>query len=122
MPMSAPRPCTHPGCAALVSDGSRCAQHPYDKGKSTAKQRQAKRAIPTNCSRWRRIRKMQLSRHPLCEMCLADGRTTAATVVDHRDGDANNNSTDNYSSLCGSHHSSKTARHDGGFGNRIKDE
>ena len=29
MPVSAPRPCTHPGCGVLVRDGSgRCARHP----------------------------------------------------------------------------------------------
>ena len=29
MPIAAPRPCSHPGCGALVRDGSgRCARHP----------------------------------------------------------------------------------------------
>ena len=122
MPRSAPRPCTYAGCAALVYGGSRCAQHQYDKGKSTAKQRQQKRAMNTGSSRWRRIRKMQLSRQPLCVMCQAEtpARITPATVVDHIDGDSHNNHENNLTSMCASHHAQVTARHDGGFGNEIK--
>jgi 5-methylcytosine-specific restriction enzyme A len=33
--------------------------------------------------RWQRMRAIWLKGHPLCSMCLAQGRTTAATVVDH---------------------------------------
>ena len=34
-------------------------------------------------SRWQRAREMHLSNYPLCVECLRQGRTTAATVVDH---------------------------------------
>lgn len=34
-------------------------------------------------SRWRRAREQHLREHPLCVMCQADGKTRAATVVDH---------------------------------------
>lgn len=34
-------------------------------------------------SRWRRARAAFLAVHPLCVMCAAQGRTSAATVVDH---------------------------------------
>ena len=40
-----------------------------------------------------------------------------ATHVDHDDGDTYNNAPDNLVSLCQPHHSQKTAKHDGGFGN-----
>lgn len=33
---------------------------------------------------WRSARAAQLARQPLCERCLAEGRVTAATVVNHR--------------------------------------
>lgn len=33
---------------------------------------------------WQRARDHHLAQHPLCEVCLSRGRTTAATLVDHR--------------------------------------
>lgn len=35
-------------------------------------------------ARWRRARLAFLAEHPLCERCTKAGRTTAATVVNHR--------------------------------------
>jgi hypothetical protein len=42
-------------------------------------------AVPNlyNTAAWRRLRQHQLTVEPLCRMCLAEGRTTAATVCDH---------------------------------------
>jgi 5-methylcytosine-specific restriction endonuclease McrA len=34
-------------------------------------------------ARWKRLRKHQLARHPLCKFCLELGVVTAANVVDH---------------------------------------
>ncbi len=63
--------------------------------------------------RWTRLRRWFLARHPLCAHCLADGRTTTATEVDHvqplRDGGARLDQT-NLQALCKSCHSRKTAR------------
>lgn len=36
-------------------------------------------------ARWRRTRELQLTTEPLCRMCKAAGRITAATVCDHID-------------------------------------
>ena len=36
-----------------------------------------------NSHSWRKRRLAQLSAEPLCRMCLARGRTVAATVADH---------------------------------------
>ena len=57
-------------------------------------------------------RRMFLDIHPLCVMCTAIGRVTAATIVDHvvpisqggSDGDPAN-----WQSLCAAHSSEKTA-------------
>jgi 5-methylcytosine-specific restriction protein A len=53
-----------------------------------------------------------LRRHPLCCMCEAEGRTTVASVVDHRtplwEGGADDYET-NGQSLCDPHHDAKTA-------------
>ena len=62
--------------------------------------------------RWQRERKAFLSRpeNVLCVMCLADGRVTQATVVDHKTphqgDDALMWDQTNWQSLCAMHHSS----------------
>ena len=33
--------------------------------------------------KWEKARALFLKQHPLCVMCSAEGRVTAATVVDH---------------------------------------
>jgi 5-methylcytosine-specific restriction protein A len=73
-------------------------------------------------SRWRKARLGWLAKHPLCVHCQAEGRVTAANVVDHiipHRGDTNLfwDSKGNWQSLCTSHHAVKTAQEDGGFGN-----
>lgn len=91
-------------------------QRKRESDRARTAQRQANRALPTNSSTWRRIRASQLSRHPLCETCGESGIVQPATVVDHRNGDAYDNSSGNLASLCASCHSRKTARQDGGYG------
>lgn len=70
-----------------------------------AKDRQRRRMLPTNSSQWRKIRKAQLEREPLCEDCGA-----AANEVDHRNGDTFNNLPSNLASKCKPCHSAKTWR------------
>ncbi len=57
---------------------------------------------------WKRIRALRLSADPLCVMCLAEGKTTAATVVDHIEPHRGNRemffSYANTQSLCEPHH------------------
>ena len=73
--------------------------------------------------RWRKLRDLVLLQEPLCRMCSAMGRVTMATVVDHitpHKGDmARFWDWNNLQSLCVACHSRKTAREDGGFGNRM---
>lgn len=63
--------------------------------------------------------------HPLCVHCLKQGRTEAATVVDHIIPHCGDmvlfwDSANNWQSLCKTHHDVKTASEDGGFGNKFK--
>jgi 5-methylcytosine-specific restriction protein A len=55
---------------------------------------------------------------PLCCICAYAGRITAATEVDHLDGNSRNNDGMNLRSLCHSCHSARTAR-DQAFGRRL---
>jgi 5-methylcytosine-specific restriction protein A len=69
--------------------------------------------------RWRKVRRLQLNAHPLCQH---PGCMKAATDVDHivsraRGGE---DSETNLQSLCHAHHSEKTAREDRGFGREPK--
>lgn len=93
MPIAAPKPCNHPGCGALVRDGSsRCAKHPRDAW--------AKKPTATKRVTGRKLQAMRadlFSRNPLCVECQRHDRVTLATQRDHiiplaeggRDDDAN---------------------------------
>ena len=74
--------------------------------------------------RWVKYSHNYLSAHPLCVICEAKGKTTAATVVDHIVPHKGSQElfwdVSNHQSLCASCHGRKTAREDGGFGNRKK--
>jgi 5-methylcytosine-specific restriction protein A len=62
---------------------------------------------------WRATRKKQLQEHPLCKECIAENKTTAATVADHiqarKDGGADFDPA-NLQSLCRSHHNRKSQK------------
>jgi 5-methylcytosine-specific restriction enzyme A len=65
-------------------------------------------------SRWRNVRARYLAEHPLCASCLAEGRLTAATVVDHVIAHGGDRQLfcdrDNWQALCKGCHDSKTVR------------
>lgn len=89
------------------------------------RQRDARRASPAARlydSRWDKARRSYLASHPLCAYCAEQGRTEAANTVDHfipHKGDQRLFwDTNNWRSSCKSCHDAKTAREDGGFGNR----
>lgn len=82
-----------------------------------SRDRQASRALPTNSTTWRALRASILAAEPLCRACGEAGQVTAATVVDHHDGDSWNNAPENLVPMCASCHSRKTASQDRGFGN-----
>ena len=71
--------------------------------------------------RWRKARVLFLQANPLCAHCTRQGRTGAATDVDHvipHKGDERLFWDEtNWQPLCKAHHSTKTAKEDGGFNN-----
>ena len=80
------------------------------------------------CSaRWRQLRAQKLATDPLCSVCLAAGKTVAASDVDHLRRHHGPNDPlfyewTNLSSKCHSCHSRKTATEDSIFANRGRDE
>lgn len=58
--------------------------------------------------RWKRLRRVVLAEHPVCEHC---GRAFAVDV-DHVDGDNRNNQRCNLQALCKECHGRKTKLHD----------
>lgn len=62
---------------------------------------------------WKQIRAAQLSKHPLCQGCLVEGKVTLAYAVDHvfpwRQFGEQAFRRNLFQSLCHGHHSRKTA-------------
>ena len=88
----------------------------YDQARGSAAQRGYD-------AQWVRYRRMFLAEHPLCAECTQRGERVRATDVDHivpvsGPGDPLFWEPTNHQGLCHSDHSRKTAREDGGFGNR----
>jgi len=76
--------------------------------------RQKRRALHTGSKAWRTLRAVVLADELyLCRQCGRYG-----DHVDHIDGDAANNARGNLAVLCRACHATKTAKEDGGFGNR----
>lgn len=124
MPLAPFRICAHPGCNAKVQGVFYCALHKDDERKRKALV-DKRRGSPTQrgyTSAWSRASKAFLKRHPLCALCKKEGRLTPATVTDHitpwKGDRALFWDSSNWQPLCKECHDKKTAREDGGFGNK----
>ena len=72
-----------------------------------------KRDYPCQLGTWKKVRAHQLRIEPLCRPCVKAGRYTTATQVDHIDGNSNNNTPENYQSICADCHNRKSAQEHG---------
>lgn len=117
MPKSVLKPCANPGCPNLVVRGY-CDVH---KGSGYESQRPNANARDYGAG-WRKIRDAFLRQHPWCmdPDVVHDGEVVRATDVDHilprEQGGSDRD--ENLEALCHSCHSRKTAKRDGGFGNK----
>lgn len=103
MPLAPPRPCTHPGCHELTTNG-RCAKHrrwtqrEYDRSRPSA----AKRGYDYE---WQMFEADYLDRHRVCESI--HGCTARASHAHHvqklSEGGAKYDEA-NLQALCDSHH------------------
>lgn len=80
----------------------------WDHGGKTAHQR-------GYTARWQKLRLIILAREPLCRACTAQGRTRAATMVDHITPKARGGNDDeaNLQPLCAECHDAKTRAENG---------
>ena len=79
MPRFPNHPGSHPGCPRLVPRGKKyCDEH------AALHPEESRPAAPRGYdARWRKARRRYLEKHPLCVMCMKDGRYVRATDVDH---------------------------------------
>lgn len=116
MPMSAPKPCAHPGCPALVRDGtSRCSAHKVVAGTFADRNRGSSQARGYG-TEWRRVRDLVMVRDAgLCQPCLKAGALTVAQEVDHIVNKSEGGSDDpnNLQAICKPCHVKKTAQEAG---------
>jgi 5-methylcytosine-specific restriction protein A len=114
MARSAPTPCRHPGCAAVVPVPGYCDAHRVALHRDYGR---ARRGFDTEygfyqSAAWRAVRAAFLREHPVCARCEGRGRVVAAVVADHikplKDGGARFDWA-NLQGLCVPCHNSKTA-------------
>ena len=106
MPYKPPKPCSYPGCPNLTHDRY-CEKHQREVNRNYDRYHRDPESPGRYSGEWRQIRKMQLHRQPLCEMCLREGRYTAASLVHHIRplAEGGSNEADNLLSLCSPCHS-----------------
>jgi 5-methylcytosine-specific restriction protein A len=104
------KPCSKPGCPELITEGRFCDKHRKEEYKKYNKYHRDPRSNSRYGRRWREIRNLYISAHPLCERCLEIGLLVPAEHVHHitpldKGGDDDEK---NLMSLCNSCHSSFT--------------
>lgn len=83
------KPCHYPNCPVLVEAGQTyCKKHQgvvsSERNKRYDRQKRDKEMQKFyNSSRWKKVRKIKLSKDPLCERCLEMDRIRPAEVVHH---------------------------------------
>jgi len=111
--------CKRAGCGNLVKKGY-CPAHAHleKKEKQEMHRHYNNNVRDSDAQRfyespaWRRLRKIQLSRFPFCQLCMTKGKAVPAVIVDHireiKDGGAGLD-LDNLQSVCRGCHNTKTA-------------
>lgn len=105
MPSKAPRPCSYPGCPALTTERY-CPKHKTIAGREYNRDHRSPDHNKIYGRRWRTIRDLYISKHPLCEDCLDAGRFVPADEVHHivPIDQGGTHAEDNLRSLCQSCH------------------
>ena len=105
MPHKPLKPCRFPGCPNLTSE-TYCEEHAKKVASDYNKNARSPDFNKRYGRRWETIRNQYAIAHPLCEMCLKEGKYTPMTEVHHivPIDCGGTNSWDNLQSLCHSCH------------------
>ena len=105
MPKRPLRPCSHPGCPNLC-EGQFCEQHRVEERRKYDKYERSSDVNRKYGRAWKRIRDRYAAEHPLCEMCLKEGRLTPVQEVHHilPVSKGGTHARDNLMSICQSCH------------------
>ena len=105
MPKKPKRPCSYPGCPNLA-DGQYCKEHEAIARRQYNKYERSADVNKKYGRAWKRIRDCYAAAHPLCEMCLKEGRLTPVDEVHHivPISQGGTHARDNLMSLCRSCH------------------
>lgn len=105
MPKKPKRPCSYPGCPNLTG-GQYCEEHEAAARKRYNKYERSADVNKKYGRAWKRIRDHYAAVHPLCEMCLKEGRLTPVEEVHHivPISQGGTHARDNLMSLCRSCH------------------
>ena len=110
MPQRPLKPCAVPGCSTLTRE--RCCEAHAKQRQQEQDERRGSSAQRGYGYRWQQARARFLQKHPLCVLCLANGKTEAATVVDHKTPHRGDDKLfwdqENWQPLCKMHHDEKT--------------
>jgi 5-methylcytosine-specific restriction enzyme A len=120
-PTKPKHPCNTPGCSHLTSSRF-CPKHTVTNNRLAESCRVRPYAYLYG-RLWQVRSAIYKSQHPVCEECMKRGIVTPAYAVDHKvphKGDLDLFwDEDNWQSLCEHDHNVKTAKEEGGFGNRM---
>lgn len=83
MPRKPKTPCSYPGCPRLT-EGRFCEEHLKKYNQDYERYGRDKNAKRKYGRAWKRIRDRYITAHPMCEICLEQGRYTKATEVHHK--------------------------------------
>ena len=82
MPKRPKRPCSYPGCPNL-SEEQYCPAHKTQARRSYDRYERNPDVNRKYGRAWKRIRDNYVKQHPLCELCLKEGRLTPVQEVHH---------------------------------------
>jgi 5-methylcytosine-specific restriction protein A len=82
MPHKLPHPCAYPRCPELTHERF-CPKHKTIASREYGRFVRSPDHDQTYGYRWRQIRNLYISKHPLCENCLKTGVLTPADEVHH---------------------------------------
>lgn len=116
MPHAPPTVCAHTGCGVVAYNGPRCPAHALETRRRWAnpvhRDRGGTRQERGYGAAWVKLRAVVLRDEPLCRTCMAQGRVTAATQVDHvvSKSEGGTDARSNLAPTCTACHRAKTAR------------